>query len=146
LCPPPHPPPPPLLLTRPDPAQAAAIDQLNTFFINFFNKSFEKLSYSVKEQQYGHVLMQLTPQNLDDKCVFFNDRLRLYSQTMLWGHTGTLLTNLFLTFVLVDWHTQNWVAAAIVAYLVDRAIVLIKCKVAADNISRKALIDRAFLL
>ena len=121
--------------------------KLNSFFTTFIRKGYgDQLSWVIKKQKYQDVFMSLTPRIVRNRAIFYEDNLRLYTQSLLWGQTGTLLINLFMMFAFVDWFTQNWVYATIVTYFVDQFVVRLKSELASNNLSRKALVDKAFLL
>ena len=132
---------------RPSDETARAYAKLNSFFTTFIRKGYDdQLSWVIKKQKYQDVFMSLTPRIVRNRAIFYEDNLRLYTQSLLWGQTGTLLINLFMMFAFVDWFTQNWVYATIVTYFVDQFIVRLKSELASNNLSRKALVDKAFML
>eukprot|EP00039_Didymoeca_costata_P004639 m.75010 g.75010 ORF g.75010 m.75010 type:complete len:1006 (+) comp12487_c0_seq3:1381-4398(+) len=121
-------------------------DSLNQFFMAFLSHNFvEDLDWTLKESKFLESLLGLIP-IVNDRAVFYTDRVRKYSDTLLWGHQGTFLLAVFFIFAIIDWFSQNWGLSVFVAYAIYRALVAYKGKLSTDNICRKSLIDKAFLI
>lgn len=125
---------------------AAAYKTINDFLIAYINHSFkEELDYVVKEKGHLQRLLSTVPA-ITTVGTFYTDRSRKWTSTMFYGEEANLIAFEFFIFVLVDWETQSWYWAITTTYIVAYTVKYIRSTYGAENITRKTLIAKEFLI
>lgn len=95
---------------------------------------------------YWQRVFRLPPQLSSMRAVFMHDFHDSFADTIFWGHELRLAVFEALLCCAVDMAIHNIVLAAFTSFCVMRALAWIRSWAGENNLSRKTLVDRHFLI
>jgi len=124
-----------------------AYTQMNKYLSSFMEHAILDNDYIVKDKYFMEKLLKNELQPPLDKCQFYNDDSRAFSEVLLYGQEWSLLIFSLFLFMVIDW-ASNWniILAAIITYFVDIAIVTIRDSMGKKNLADKTMVDERFLI
>ncbi|KAJ3215033.1 Meckelin [Dinochytrium kinnereticum] len=133
--------------SRPKAAQEAdvkAYETINKFFCAFFDKNLKELQYVTRPKTYAEKFIGAMPDVLTTSS-FLHDNLG-YSKSLLCGIEFPILIWYALIFIFIDLITDSIAMAAIIVFLIDMALVILRSHFGERNVSQKTLLDWKFLV
>ncbi|XP_038662201.1 meckelin-like [Scyliorhinus canicula] len=119
---------------------------MNKFLSSFLEHAYKDMDYVVKEKLFLERILDFEFQRSDDRSFFYNDDRTLFSNVLYYGHELVLLLFDTLLFAVVDLGAQDFVLAAIITYLVQKILQLIRNAISRRNLATKTLVDERFLI
>ncbi|GCB74576.1 hypothetical protein scyTo_0003667 [Scyliorhinus torazame] len=119
---------------------------MNKFLSSFLEHAYKDMDYVVKEKLFLERILDFEFQRSDDRSFFYNDDRTLFSNVLYYGHELVLLLFDTLLFAVVDLGAQDFVLAAIITYLVQKILQLIRTAISRRNLATKTLVDERFLI
>ncbi|XP_078066710.1 meckelin-like [Mustelus asterias] len=119
---------------------------MNKFLSSFLEHAYKDMDYVVREKLFLERILDFEFQRSDDRSFFYNDDRTLFSNVLYYGHELVLLVFDTLLFAVVDLGAQNFVLAAIITYLVQKILGLIREAISRRNLATKTLVDERFLI
>ncbi|XP_007887413.2 meckelin-like [Callorhinchus milii] len=123
-----------------------AYSTMNKFLSSFLDHAYKDMDYTVRDKLFLERILDFEFQQSEDRSFFYNDERNLFSNAIYYGHELVLLLFDALLFSVVDLGTQNYVLAAIITYIVQKLLELIREMVARRNLAVKTLVDKRFLI
>ncbi|XP_067853617.1 meckelin-like [Heptranchias perlo] len=119
---------------------------MNKFLSSFLEHAYKDMDYVVREKLFLERILDFEFQRSEDRSFFYNDDRTLFSNALYYGHELVLLLFDILIFSVVDLGTQDFVLAAIITYLVQKILELIREAISRRNLATKTLVDERFLI
>ncbi|CAF3758313.1 unnamed protein product [Rotaria sp. Silwood1] len=126
---------------------------LNEFLCAFINRSLPTYPYTIRHRNLFENLLNCefrtanTSELLDHtESLFLIDHDRNFSKTIFAGYENSLFIWNTATFLFVDYFASNYVLAAIITYLLNLIAVQIRQSLGQQNLAKKTLIPKSFLI
>uniref|UniRef100_UPI00398E4F66 meckelin-like n=1 Tax=Pristiophorus japonicus TaxID=55135 RepID=UPI00398E4F66 len=119
---------------------------MNKFLSSFLEHAYKDMDYVVREKLFLERILDFEFQRSEDRSFFYNDDRTLFSNALYYGHELVLLLFDTLLFSVVDLGTQDFVLAAIITYLVQKILELVREAISRRNLATKTLVDERFLI
>ncbi|XP_028665660.1 meckelin-like [Erpetoichthys calabaricus] len=120
---------------------------MNKFLSTFLEHVHKDMDYIVKDKLFLEKIMHYEFQHPIERSIFYNDPDGiLFSNVLCYGNELTLLLFDLLLFCVIDLGTQNFVLAAIITFLVQQVIEILRYYLGRRNLSAKTLVDNCFLI
>ncbi|XP_074646221.1 meckelin-like isoform X2 [Tubulanus polymorphus] len=123
-----------------------AYNLVTKFLSAFIDHALKDLDYIVKDKLLLESILDLEFEEVTEKGAFYNDDGHSFDHVLFYGNESTLLTFDIFLFCVVDLISQNFILAAIITYLIDQLLVLVRDSLGKKNLARKTLVDERFLI
>lgn len=117
---------------------------INKFLCSLLEKNLKEFPYYIKEKNYFEQLLGVSPDTTQGMVFFPNDAG--VSNVLLKGIEWHLLIMYMALFGFTDLMINSALKAGLVVYVVDLVVRAIRYHFGRNNLSRKALLDKKFLL
>jgi len=126
----------------------SAYSTMNRFLTRFLEHALRDLDYEVRDRMVLETVLDIEFQDMTvgDRAVFYQDSGHSFDAVLLYGHEFSLTIFEILVFSLVDLFAVDFLLAAIVTYLVSKAVTILRFVLGRSNLATKTLIDRRFLI
>ena len=95
---------------------------------------------------YWQQLLRLPPAASDGRTVFVHDFHAAFTKVVFYGHELRLFVFEALLFLAIDSELRSVPTTAFIVYVVHSAIALTRASLGKNNLSRKTLVDKNFLI
>lgn len=104
------------------------------------------MDYVVKDKLFLERVMDMEFQEPVDMSVLYTDPSALFSRTLFYNNELALLLFDTLLFSVVDLGTQDFVLAAIVTFVVQKLVKMLRHSLGRRNLAAKTLVEKQFLI
>ncbi|XP_078236652.1 meckelin isoform X1 [Pogona vitticeps] len=119
---------------------------LNRFLISFLEHRYKNMDYVVKDKFFMERIMDMEFQEQGDMSILYNDDKALFSRTLFYNHELALLLFETLLFCAVDLGAKDFVLAAIVTFVVQKLLQILRGALGRRNLAEKTLVEKQFLI
>ncbi|KAM5138031.1 meckelin-like [Mantella aurantiaca] len=119
---------------------------INRFLSAFLDHVYKDLDYLVKNKLFLENVLDLEFQQPIDKSIFYNDERYRFSRSLFYSHELLLLLFDTLLFCVIDLGTQSFILAAILTFLVQTFVVILRSQIGRKNLSAQTLVEENFLI
>ncbi|XP_069494812.1 meckelin-like isoform X2 [Ambystoma mexicanum] len=118
----------------------------NRFLSAFLEHVYKDMDYMVKDKVFLERIMGMEFQQPIERSILYNDDRGLFSKVLFYGNELVLLLFDILLFSVVDLGAQNFVLAAIITYIVQKLVVILRATVGRKNLSKQTMVEEQFLI
>nr|XP_033796595.1 meckelin-like isoform X2 [Geotrypetes seraphini] len=118
----------------------------NLFLAAFIEHVYKDMDYIVKDKLCLERILDMEFQQPVDKSIFYNDDGALFGRTLFYNNELVLLLFDTLLFSVVDLGTQNFVLAAIITYLIQKSLEILRQVIGRKNLSAETMVEEQFLI
>ncbi|XP_077542856.1 meckelin isoform X2 [Haemaphysalis longicornis] len=115
------------------------------FLSAFLDHSLKDVDYTVKDRTVFEKLLDIEFNDTVDRGFFYNDNGHSFDAVIYHGYEFTLVLWDLLMFCVVDFASSDFVLAAAITYVVDKALQGWRRYLSRRNLVKKALVDERFL-
>ncbi|XP_041649533.1 meckelin [Cheilinus undulatus] len=126
--------------------QAKSYNSMNHFLGAFINNAYPDMEFIVKDKLMFERVIGMEFLEPNDKSIFYNDEAHSFSDVLYYGNEGTLLIFDTLFFCVVDLGSQSFVLAAVLTYLQQMILRLLRNTLGRKNLVAKTMVDERFLI
>ncbi|XP_075796052.1 meckelin-like [Pelodiscus sinensis] len=119
---------------------------LNRFLSSFLEHVYRDMDYVVKDKLFLERVMDMEFQEPVDMSVLYTDPSALFSRTLFYNNELALLLFDTLLFSVVDLGMQDFVLAAIVTFVVQKLVKMLRHSLGRRNLAAKTLVEKQFLI
>uniref|UniRef100_K7G8R4 Meckelin n=1 Tax=Pelodiscus sinensis TaxID=13735 RepID=K7G8R4_PELSI len=121
---------------------------LNRFLSSFLEHVYRDMNYVVKDKLFLERVMDMEFQEPVDMSVLYtgSSLLSSWSRTLFYNNELALLLFDTLLFSVVDLGTQDFVLAAIVTFVVQKLVKMLRHSLGRRNLAAKTLVEKQFLI
>lgn len=123
-----------------------AYHTMNRFLGSIIDHAHREMDYIVKDKLLFERVIGMEFIEPIDKSIFYNDESHSFSDVLFYGNEATLLIFDTLFFCVVDLGAQNFTLAAVLTYLQQMIVRLIRNAIGRRNLANKTLVDQRFLI
>eukprot|EP00038_Savillea_parva_P006268 m.162593 g.162593 ORF g.162593 m.162593 type:complete len:955 (-) comp12215_c0_seq1:449-3313(-) len=128
-----------------DPGSIDQYSKLNKFFKAYLTHAYNDKDWIVREKGNLERWVSMTPA-VDETAIFFPDQYGGMSEVFFLGQEGAIFIFEFLVFALVDWYAHNFVGAATATVVCTTVIHWTRLSLGKDNLAKKTLVNKCFLI
>ncbi|KAI9100497.1 Meckelin [Phlyctochytrium arcticum] len=125
-------------------SRVRAYETVNHFVRNFFDKNMKDFNYFIRERTGLERFLGVTP-NVSTSTVMFHTPSS-YGRLLLYGIEHHLLILYVVIFSLADYGLDSTGAAAVITYAVDVILRIARRHFGGNNLARKTMLDKKFLI
>ncbi|XP_067093967.1 meckelin [Osmerus mordax] len=133
-------------LNNPFDQSTKAYHTMNRFLGSIIDHAHRDMDYIVKDKLLLEKVVGMEFMEPIDKSIFYNDESHSFSDVLFYGNEATLLIFDTLFFCVVDLGAQSFTLAAVLTYLQQMIIRLIRNAFGRRNLANKTLVDQRFLI
>ncbi|XP_046906171.1 meckelin [Hypomesus transpacificus] len=133
-------------LNNPFDQSTKAYHTMNRFLGSIIDHAHRDMDYVVKDKLLLEKVIGMEFMEPIDKSIFYNDESHSFSDMLFYGNEATLLIFDTLFFCVVDLGAQSFTLAAVLTYLQQMIICLIRNAFGRRNLANKTLVDQRFLI
>ncbi|XP_064640211.1 meckelin-like isoform X2 [Lineus longissimus] len=123
-----------------------AYKNVTKFLSAFIDHSLKDIDYLVKDKVLMENILDVEFDDCSEKGAFYNDNGHSFDAILFYGNEPTLLVFDILLFCIVDLIAMDYILAAIITFLFDEILCLIRDNLGRRNLAKKTLIDQRFLI
>ncbi|CAM5151371.1 unnamed protein product [Eretmochelys imbricata] len=119
---------------------------LNRFLSSFLEHAYRDMDYIVKDKFFLERIMDMEFQEAVDMSILYTDASALFSRTLFYNNELALLLFDTLLFSVVDLGTQDFMLAAIITFVVQKLVKMLRHALGRRNLAAKTLVEKQFLI
>ncbi|XP_075694423.1 meckelin-like [Rhinoderma darwinii] len=119
---------------------------INRFLSGFLDHVYKEMDYMVKDKLFLESVLDLEFQLPIEKSIFYNDDRCRFSRALFYGNELVLLLFDTLLFCVIDLGTQNFVLAAIITFVVQKFVKILRSEIGKKNLSMQTMVEENFLI
>ncbi|XP_030437699.1 meckelin-like isoform X5 [Gopherus evgoodei] len=119
---------------------------LNRFLSSFLEHAYRDMDYVVKDKFFLERFMDMEFQEPVDMSILYPDASALFSRTLFYNNELALLVFDNLLFSVVDLGTQDFLLAAIITFIVQKLVKMLRHALGRRNLAAKTLVEKQFLI
>ncbi|XP_050779185.1 meckelin-like isoform X7 [Gopherus flavomarginatus] len=119
---------------------------LNRFLSSFLEHTYRDMDYVVKDKFFLERFMDMEFQEPVDMSILYTDASALFSRTLFYNNELALLVFDTLLFSVVDLGTQDFLLAAIITFVVQKLVKMLRHALGRRNLAAKTLVEKQFLI
>ncbi|CAO1407289.1 unnamed protein product [Diamesa serratosioi] len=123
-------------------------NNINRFFGAFIDHALKDVDYVIKEKNLFEVMFdcELEASISDSKGVFYFDNGHSFDKVLFYGNETTLFGFEFLLFIFILYLSGNYLVAILSIGIVFKIFSIVITHLAKNNLARKTMIDKRFLI
>ncbi|XP_060906552.1 meckelin [Labrus mixtus] len=126
--------------------QAKAYNTMNYFLGSIIDHAYPDMDFIVKDKLMFERVIGMEFLEPSDKSIFYTDEAHSFSDVLYYGNEATLLIFDTLFFCVVDLGSQSFVLAAVLTYLQQMILRLLRNTLGRKNLVNKTMVDERFLI
>ncbi|CAJ1062186.1 meckelin [Xyrichtys novacula] len=126
--------------------QARAYNTMNYFLGSVIDHAHPDMDFIVKDKLMFERVIGMEFLEPSEKSIFYNDEAHSFSDMLYYGNEATLLIFDTLFFCVVDLGSQSFVLAAVLTYIQQMILRLLRNTLGRKNLVSKTMVDERFLI
>ncbi|XP_059083812.1 meckelin-like [Tigriopus californicus] len=125
-----------------------AYSTMNKFLTRFLEHALKDLDYEIKDKFVLEKILDVEFQdvNITEKAIFYADSGHSFDAVLFYGNEFSLLTFDMMVFIFVDLFAEDFVLAGVVTFFAAECLNFVRYHLGKQNLARKTLIDKRFLI